>query len=264
MKKILTLLFLLVIAPSAFAETKKEPLVITADGSLEWHRDDQFYIARKNALATQGQTKLQADTLRAAYIDGANGSSLSISRIEAQGRVQITTDGTQGQGDTGYYDIKRGFAELTGKNLSLKTKTDEITARDAITYDTKKQEMIARGQARAVRGEDVITADVLTGRFLKDAASGQTKLSDLSATGQVVITTPEEVLYGDAGRYNAVTNIATITGNVRIERGQNVITGAKGEVDLNTNISRIFGGTPSPDASGTPSAAQVRGVFYPE
>jgi lipopolysaccharide export system protein LptA len=263
MKLFLMLLVVWVLCTPVYAAPAKDPLVITADGSLEWRRDAKLYIARKNAVAKQGTTELHADTLTASYTDAKNGG-LSISRIEAAGRVKIISDGAQGQGGAGYYDIKRGYAELSGSDLSLKTKTDIVTARDTITYDTKKQEMVATGLTRAVRGDDVITADVLTGRFAKDAASGQSKLSDLTANGHVVITTPNEVLYGERGHYDARTNMATMEGDVRIERGQNMITGARGEVDLNTNISRIFGAPATTDGSETPAAGRVRGVFYPD
>ena len=37
-----------------------EPLEITADKTLEWHRNDQKYIARGNAKAAQGDVSITA------------------------------------------------------------------------------------------------------------------------------------------------------------------------------------------------------------
>ena len=37
-----------------------DPLVVEADDSLEWRREDRQYIATGNAVATQGETTLKA------------------------------------------------------------------------------------------------------------------------------------------------------------------------------------------------------------
>ena len=152
----------------------------------------------------------------------------------------------------------------------LQTATDTITARDKLTYDTKKNEMNAYGNAKAVRTEDTIVADRLIGRFKKDPVTGESKMSEMEAIGSVVITTPTDVMTGDRALYLADANKATVTGNVRIDRGPNVITGVRGEMDLNTNISRMFGsgdGGPTTDVGAGLDAAgdgRVRGVFYPD
>ena len=264
--RIILTIFLFISAHVWAQETKpKEPLEITAKKSLEWHRDAKLYIARENAIAKQGATELHGDTLTAAYTEGETSEGLNISRIEAEGNVLVVSDGSSATGDRGFYDIKTGYSELTGNNLMLQTKTDTVTAEDKLTYDSKTREMAALGNARAVRNDDVITSDKLLGRFISDAATGDTKLKELEAVGHVVIKTPSDTLYGDRGIYDAGSNIAKIFGNVKIERGPNVITGARGEVDLNTNVSRIFG---SGDAASTPSSGghdgRVRGVFYPD
>ncbi len=253
--------------------SSKLPIEVTAQESLEWNRTEQVYIARKDAIAKQGTTELHGDTLIAKYTDqpkdpasGKKGGT-TISRIDAQGNVLIISDGSRATGQQGYYDVASGFSELTGNNLKLQTATDTVTCTDKMTYDAGKNEMNAYGNARAVRGDDVLTADRLIGRFKKDIETGESKLDQLEAIGNVVITTPTDVMRGDRGIYRTGTNVATITGNVRIDRGDNVITGARGEVDMNTNISRIFGGG---DPAGAPASAdgtapdtRVRGVFYP-
>jgi len=264
MKTLFIVLIFLLGIPAAHAQEKaaqKQPLDISATGSLEWHRDKKIYIARGDAVAKQGTSEIHADTLTASYADTGAKGSMDISRIDAAGNVLVKSDTTTATGQQGYYDVKAGYAELTGNGLMLKTPTDTVTARDKLTYSNTKNEMDAYGAAKAVRGEDVIVADRLTGRFEKDATTGASKMKELEATGHVTITTPTEVLHGDNGVYDAVKNIATITGNVRIDRGESFITGTRGEVDLNTNISRMFGGG---TAAGGASDGRVRGVFYPE
>lgn len=258
-----TLLFAIILLLSAPAlAQQKEPLEVTAEKSLEWHRDEKLYIARENAVAKQGTTELHGDTLTAAYVEGESTGGIDITRIDALGNVLVLSGGSKATGQKGFYDVKTGYSELTGGNLMLETPTDKVTARDKITYHSNNREMNAYGSAKAVRGDDVITSDRLIGRFIEDPKTGASKLSELEAVGNVVITTPKEVLYGENGTYNAITNTATITGNVRIQRGPSYITGARGEVDLNTNISRMFGGG-APTTEGG-SDGRVRGVFYPE
>ncbi len=244
----------------------KQPIEVTAQKSLEWNRNARLYIARVKAVAKQGTTELRGDTLTAKYVEGKNGKNMTITRIDADGNVTIISDGSTATGQKGFYDVARGYSELTGDNLSLTNTTDVITARDKMTYDANRNEMNAYGNARAVRGDDIITADQMIGRFAKDA-NGKSQMKEMEAIGNVVITTPTDVLHGDRGIYHAATNKATITGNVRIDRGPNVITGARGEVDLNTNISRIFGGAGAPGTTGTSGGTgdgRVRGVFYPD
>lgn len=257
---------------AAFAQTaSKEPIEVTAQKTLEWDREGKTFTARQDAIAKQGTTELHGDLLVAKYTEGAQGQSggMNINRIDATGNVKILSEGSTATGQKGFYDVKGGFAELTGNNLKLTTKTDTVTARDKMTYHAAKREMNAYGDARATRGDDIINADRLIGRF-KPNATGDNEMDEMEAIGNVVVTTPTDVLYGDRAIYLAGPNTATVTGNVRIERGPNLITGARGEIDLNTNISRIFGGAPAPsavDSTGAPlpgSDGRVRGVFYPE
>jgi lipopolysaccharide export system protein LptA len=291
MIRFLFLTFILCAAayPAAAQTPKKLPIEVTAQKTLEWDRNNKTFIAREKAIATQGKTELHGDILTAKYTEGKNGKSggMTINRIDATGNVIVVSDGSRATGSVGYYDVKTGYAQLTGDNLKLTTKTDTVTARDKLTYEGATREMNAWGNARAVRptqgGEDVITADRLIGRFKPDA-NGNNKMDEMEAIGSVVITTPTEILHGDHAIYYATPNTATVTGHVRIDRGPNVITGARGEIDLNTNISKIYGGAPSqtpssvvPDEAdqflephGTDNQpvpsndGRVRGVFYPD
>lgn len=271
MTRLFFCLLVFLFATPVWAQDKpasKEPIEITARQSLEWNRQARLYIAREDAIAKQGTTEIHADTLTAKYIDGEESETgkTSITRIDAAGNVIIISDGSRATGDVGYYDVKTGYSEITGNNLMLKTTTDTITARDKLTYDARKNELNAIGNAKAIRGEDTIVANRLIGRFKKDVATGESKMDEMEAIGDVVINTPTDVMTGDRGIFIASTNKATITGNVRIDRGPNIITGARGEIDLNTNISRIYGSgeTGGPASLSDSSDGRVRGVFYPE
>lgn len=245
-------------AASPSSTNANEPIEITADGSLEWHRNDSSFIATKNALAKQGDVSLAAEKLIADYKDG-NGSKFEIWRVRANESVRIQSRDTQAFGDQANYDISTGYAELTGNDLKLVSPDQTVTARDKFEYWTNEGRLVAIGDASLTRvnekGEtNTLKADTLTA-FMKDNAQGKRVLDRLEATGNVVIITPTETLSGQKGIYNASTNMAEITGNVQIKRGPNILEGTKADVNLTTNVSRMFG--------GGNAKTRVRGVFYP-
>lgn len=233
----------------------KQPLEITADESLEWHRNEQFFLARKNVKAVQGTTTLKSALLTAKYRDGQSGG-MKIHTIIAEGAVEIVSAQSKAYGDRATYDIDKGYAVMTGKNLKLISPDQTVTAQEKMEYWTAQGKLQAVGHAKAVREGDEIIADVLIADFV-EGKDGKRTLKTLRANGNVVITTPTEVLIGDEGVYQADTNVADITGHVKVTRGPNVLEGERAEVDLNTNISKMFG------SATQQGGGRVRGVFYP-
>lgn len=266
-----------------------KPLEVFADQGIEWHQDDQTYIARGNARAVKGNTTVRGDMLIAHYRKAASGGT-EIWRVEAQGNVQIATPTEAAFGDKAVYTVDNGALVMTGKNLRLNTPRETITARDSLEYWEHKNLAVARGNAVVVTGDRRIRADVLTAQFkpanapasakpasakrapsapaptsstrAKPAAKGsappdQSRLQRLDAYGNVVITTPEEVARGNRGVYLEETGIATLTGSVKITRGKNQLNGEAAEVNLRTGVSRIVS---AKEGSGGP----VRALIVPE
>lgn len=234
---------------------RDEPLEITADETLEWFRDDQTFIARVNAVATQGQVSLSATTLTADYRETET-RDMEIWRVAADGNVVIDSRETKAYGDHAVYDIDSGTAVMTGGDLKLVSPDQTVTARKKFEYWVANGKLVATGDAKVVRADDMLEAEKISAIFTENE-QGERVLQTLEAVGNVVITTPEEVLTGRRGTYDAASNKAEITGNVKIRRGQNVLEGEKATVDLNTNVSTMFGGSAAgPDG-------RVRGVFYP-
>lgn len=240
-------------APVFAQQTSDKPLEITADGSLEWQRKDQKFIARKNARAVQGDTAVAAQTLTADYRE-ANGSNFDIWKVTAEADVVLTSADSKAYGDRAEYDLDQGVAVLTGQDLRMISPEQTITARDRFEYQVNAAKVLAVGDAKVVRPTDTLAADTIMAT-LEDTPQGERKLKTLEAEGNVVITTATEVLRGDYGIYRAADNKAEIRGNVKLARGPNILEGDRAEVDLTTNISRIFG-------SGQ-DGGRVRGVFYP-
>ncbi|MFP4313766.1 MAG: LptA/OstA family protein [Alphaproteobacteria bacterium] len=251
-------LFLCTFPVSVQAQNNTQPLEVTADGSLEWHRSDQKFIAKKNALARQGDVSIAAQTLTAAYTEEGE-QNINIQRIDADQNVVITSRDSKAYGDQGFYELQKGYAELTGGNLRLESVDQNVTAKERFEYWVQEGKLLAIGSAKITRLNDqgetnTLEADTITA-YLKENAQGERVLDRLEADGNVIITTPTETLTGDQGIYEAVANTAEITGDVTIKRGPNVLEGARASVDLNTSVSRMFG-------SGG-SRGRVKGVFYP-
>ncbi len=264
---------------------RNKPLEITANESLEWHRSDLFFLAKKDVKAKQGSTTLYCDSLIARYRDSKNTSSkragnINIYLVEALGNVSIVSANGKAYGDKAIYNIDKGYAEITGKHLRLISEDQNVHAKDKLLYWVAQGRLEAIGDAVAVRNGDKIEADKLVATF-SDNSDGKRKLKTLEGIGHVKITMPEEVVIGDHAYYDSKIGIAKVKGNVRIVRGDSFLEGERAQVDLNTNISKIFGsrsdveksaGSSDGDGNGVISMQEtdkkgkkrVRAVFFPK
>jgi lipopolysaccharide export system protein LptA len=231
-----------------------DPVTIEADDGIEWVRDEKVYIARGNAKAVRGTLTVSADTLTAAYRAKDSGGS-EVYRLEALGNVVILSTEDRAVGDHAVYDIDQEVIVLVGENLSFKNGVDTITARDSLEYWETRRLAVARGDASARREGQRIDADVLTAHF-GTGPKGENRIEQVDALGNVVITTPEEVVHGDEGVYDVLREIATLEGDVRVTRGENQLNGDRAEVNLKTGVSRML--------PGSSSGGRVKGLFTPE
>ncbi len=241
------------------------PIEITASKAVEWQRTQKQYIARENVVATQGSMTIKADLLTADYRESADGKT-EIYRLTAQGNVQIMDEKNTAYGDQAVYEVPDGIATLTGQNLRLVSPEQTVTAKERMEYHAKTREAKAIGGAKVVKGTDILTADTISAFFKENTtqaqapattqnAMGGSSLDRLEASGNVVITTPSEVLSGSKAIYKSETNTATLSGKVKVKRDQNTLEGERAEVNLTTSVSKMFG---SDKAGG-----RVRGVFFP-
>lgn len=123
------------------------PIEITAD-TLEVEQESQIAIFRGNVDAVQGTLSLRADLLKVYYRTDEDGNN-SISKIEAEDNVLISSPTETAQGDRGVYDI-----------------------------DSEKMHLF--GSVVLTRGQNVIKGD----RMELDLATGKSKVESASvATG---------------------------------------------------------------------------------
>lgn len=240
-----------------------EPVEINADDGIEWHRDEEKYVARGNATAERAGIKVRADTL-VAYYRPVEGGGTDIYRLDAIGGVVITSQDTKAVGDTAVYDVHNGVLVLKGRNLKMSSPEYVVTARDSLEYWDTHLMAVARGDAHVVSQDKDMKADIVTAFFYDEetprpvTAEGeeQGEIRRMEAFQNVEITSPGQVARGEKGVYDVESGIATLFGSVKITRGENQLNGEYGEVNLNSGVSRMLAGPP-----GTEGRKPVRALF---
>jgi lipopolysaccharide export system protein LptA len=262
--------------PQSLDLSQGGPIEITATDGIEWRQQDQAVIARGDARATRGVVAVDADRLIARYrprggqaqpapppAQGAASNPVGASeiwRIEAEGRVRITSQTERATGERAVYDLDQAVMVLSGQGLALETPDQRITARDSLEYWPQRRMAVARGGAVVTTTDNRrIAADTLVAYFTEAPAQGQqspaqaapgarpgslpggegSRIERVEAFGSVEIRTPEEVVRGERGAYAPPTGLATLSGGVRITRGDNQLNGQEAIVDLRSGVSRL-------------------------
>lgn len=100
----------------------------------------------------------------------------------------------------------------------------EIYADNGIEWQQDTLIILARGNARAVRGDLQVKADVLRA-YYKEKAGGGTDIERLDAEGNVRISSPGETAYGREAVYNPADGIVVLRGGkVRLVTDTDEIT----------------------------------------
>jgi lipopolysaccharide export system protein LptA len=235
-----------------FSQQGDGPIQIEADDGIEWQRANQLYLARGNAKAVQGGVTVEADELIAYYRPNAAGEN-EIFRIDANGNVRIISAEEVAQSDNAVYDIDGGVLFLTGETVRLDTAQDTIIARDSLEYYEQRQIAVARGDALAIRDNRRLRADTLTVHFGEGGRNAQ--MDRIEADGNVLVSTPTDIVRAQKGDYDPDRGLATLTGNVKITRGDTQLNGDRAEVNLKTGESRLL---------SSRSGERVRGLFLPK
>lgn len=99
-----------------------------------------------------------------------------------------------------------------------------VEADNGIEWVRDSKTYIARGNARAIRGDTTVSADTLTARY-REKPDGTTEIYVMEADGNVVIATPRERATGGRAVYNLDKANIVLTGrNLRFTSGDDVIT----------------------------------------
>lgn len=231
-------------AAGARAPKPEEPIDISADDSLEWHKDAGMYYARGHARAVVKGTTVEADLLTARQRPktDAKAEGGAIDLLTAEGNVKISDERQQAFGDKGVYDVDARTFRLTGANLKYVTEKNTVTAKDSFVFYSDENRAEATGRALAETEGNRIEADKLSAQFNRNS-SGQMEMQTLTGRGRVIVYTRDGgIARGDRAEYDASREVATLFDNVRITRGDTHLAGGRAEVDFKTGQSRLLSG----------------------
>jgi len=157
------------------------------------------------------------------------------------------------------------IAEAAGQAKNVNIESDNMEVLD------KSNQAIFTGNVNAERGGvtmksaklvvDYRSSSSKQGRAAKPGQAAQpaakpaktgtaSEVTNLEATGSVVIITRTQKITGDKALIDVKANTLTVLGNVVVEQGSSVVKGSKLLVDLTNNRSQMTGG-------------RVKGLFTP-
>lgn len=87
----------------------------------------------------------------------------------------------------------------------------EISADKGLVWDRTAHTYTAKGRAEARQGDMKVTSDVLVARY--DAAGGSSDIREVTADGNVVLTSAPYTAYGEKAVYDLTSGVAVLTGN---------------------------------------------------
>ena len=104
----------------------------------------------------------------------------------------------------------------------------DVEAATQIEWNRMAQTIVARGNAKAVRADLVVTGDSLTAHY-RQLPDGSTEVWQLDGDGNVTITTPSETAWGDVGTYDVDAGKLVLTSKpggrrVRMVTGDSEVT----------------------------------------
>jgi lipopolysaccharide export system protein LptA len=156
-------------------------------------------------------------------------------------------------------------ATLLGARVSAfqsgATETLSVNA-DHIEIQDKTQRALFQGKVQARQGAMTVTSDraeVLYSSSIVDAGGAPPEISQIRASGNVVVTRPDENASGSYAIYDLNKRTITMIGNVVLHRGANVVRGGRLLINLNNNAASLDGG--GSKVGTTKSGGRVTGIF---
>ncbi|MBH88676.1 MAG: hypothetical protein CMF71_00390 [Magnetovibrio sp.] len=109
--------------------------------------------------------------------------------------------------------VNLSLAEAQGLNFgnSNSDAPIEVYADNGIEWQQETLTFLAKGNARAIRGEVTVYGDELRA-FYRELSVGGTEIWRLDVSGNVKIVTPGETAFGDKGIYDVDNAILVLTG----------------------------------------------------
>ena len=234
--------FLLFGFQSTKSTEKSEPIEIFAENGIEWHKNENKYLAVGNAKAIQGSLSVKADVIEALYKE-SDETEMNITKVKAHKNVLVNDDKlTITGGNKAVFDIHKDYFKIKGKSLELTSEKDKLSANKKIEYWRAKNVAVAVGKAIATKKDEfIIKSEKLVWHVQKNGEA----LDVVKILGfkNVSIKTQNEVAFSDKALYNKDKEICKLFGNVKLKKGDSILIGDYAEVNMKTGISKLL---PSP------------------
>jgi lipopolysaccharide export system protein LptA len=112
----------------------------------------------------------------------------------------------------------------SGFGISNSSAPIEIEANDGIEWRRNDKVYIARGKARAARGDLEVNADVLSA-FYRESAKGSSDIYRVTAEGNVLLVSSNDKIWGDRAVYDLDQGSLIVTGqNLRAQTKKQTLT----------------------------------------
>jgi len=216
-----------------------EPVEIYAEQGIEWHKNDNKYLAIGNAIAKSGKMSVNSDRIEAFYEESDN-SGMDIKLVKAHKNVVVTDENLKiVGGKLAEYNLRKDYFSIFGKNLTLTSQENKLESNKKMEYWRTKGVAIASGKAKAQKGNEFkIEAEKLV--WYLNENDKKIEVKKIFGFDNVSIYTNNEVAFSDKALYNKENGICKLFGNVKLQKGDSFLTGDYAEVDLNKGISKLL------------------------
>ena len=216
-----------------------EPVEIYAEQGIEWHKNDNKYLAIGNAIAKSGKMSVNSDRIEAFYEESDN-SGMDIKLVKAHRNVVVTDENLKiVGGKLAEYNLRKDYFSIFGKNLILTSQENKLESNNKMEYWRTKGVAIASGKAKAQKGNEFkIKAEKLV--WYLNENDKKIDVKKIFGFENVSIYTNNEVAFSDKALYNKKSGICKLFGNVKLQKGDSFLTGDYAEVDLNKGISKLL------------------------
>ena len=251
----------------------QNPIEVSANKGIEWQREEKIFIARGSAKAIQGDIKVYADELIAHYRD-IDGQNTDVYRVDALGNVIIYSKNETARGSAAVYDFEKDVLVMEGSPSILDTPDGKVISYETIQFWGKDDIALAKGNAQAERDNNKLFADMLVARFqtgneksINNDNQNQenARISMIEGYGNVRLETKSgEVILGERGKYDLISEVAILDGNVRVKSENSQMKGGFAVIDTSKGVSTLY---PSAIESGYPRPGQkprVSAVLVPK
>ena len=194
--------------------------------------------------------------------------------MDALGNVIIYSKNETARGSAAVYDFEKDVLVMEGSPSILNTPDGKVISYETIQFWGKDDIALAKGNAQAERDNNKLFADMLVARFQTDNAKNinndnqnqeDARISMIEGYGNVRLETKSgEVILGERGKYDLISEVAILDGNVRVKSENSQMKGGFAVIDTSKGVSTLY---PSAIESGYSRPGQkprVSAVLVPK